>query len=171
MNDLRMILDLAERAGATRYFQTPSFGATPAGAPSTPQSIRFTRPGFVCSLLGSIQSGTAPDFAGTSLRVQIGGTEDLFIDGQGGPAFSPFLALFGGIQNVRRVLRRVAAGDLWTFTVQNNTLAPIVALVEVAYLDDEDIWRCLQAVAAIKKAPTATNPSQPNQGWMPGQQR
>jgi len=151
LSDLLAVLDLASKAGATRYFQTPPFGAVAALTDSVPQPIRFTRFGYVVSILGSIQSGAVADYAATTLRVQIGGTEDLFVDGQGGPAFVPFLALFGGIVNERRCLRRVAPGDLWTFTCHDNAAAgSVTPLVQVSFLDDEDVARALAAMAKIR---------------------
>jgi len=91
LETLREVLKMTEEAGATRYWQTPSFGTVANGTDSTPQPVRFTRDGFVTSFMGSLASGAVADYGGSSLRVQLGGTEDLFVDGQGGPAFFPFL--------------------------------------------------------------------------------
>ena len=149
---LRELLDTAERAGATRYYQTPSFGTVTNAAASTPQPIRFTRPGYVVAMYGQVNSGAASDYAATSLRVQIGGTEDLFVDGQGGPAFAPFLALFGGIQNRQALLRRVVNGTLWTFTVQTTIGGGgVVPLVTLSFLDDQDVQTILSSLSALKK--------------------
>jgi len=148
---LEQLLDTARTAGATRYYQTPSFGTVTNAAASTPQPIRFTRSGYVVAMYGQVDSGAVADYAKTSLRVQIGGTEDVAVDGQGGPAFVPFLALFGGIQNYQRLLRRVVNGTLWTFTVQ-TTAASVVPLVTLAFIDDDDIKTILASLSAIKKA-------------------
>lgn len=146
---LRQLLELAELAGATRYFKTPAFGSVVANTISTPQPIRFTRDGFVTSYFGQIQSGAVADYGAAALRVQIGGSQDVYIDGQGGPAFCGYLELFGGVPAKQRFVRRVSRGDLWVFTVQNLN-APggqaVVPTVTLAFLDDEDLARLQQAL-------------------------
>ena len=146
--DIRDMLALVDRAGATRYMQAPSFGTVGNGTDSTPQSIRFGWDGFVVGLYGQIQSGTAADYGGSSLRVQIGGTEDLFIDGQGGPAFAGFLGLFGGVPNYQRVVRPIKNGDLWTLTVRNASGGSIVPSVWFSFLAAKDV----AAITAALKA-------------------
>lgn len=146
--DLREMLALVDRAGATRYLQAPSFGSVAAATDSTPQPVRFTWDGFVVALYGGIQSAAAADYGGASLRVQIGGTEDMFVDGQGGPAFVSFLGLFGGVPNMQRIVRRVSRGDLWTFTVRNATAGAIVPSVFLSFLADKDVQAASQALRA-----------------------
>lgn len=145
---LRNLLELAELAGATRYYKTPSFGTVPAATISAPQPIRFTRDGFVTSYTGQVQSGVAADYGATALRIQIGGQQDLFIDGQGGPAFAGFLELFGGVPARQRLVRRVKRGDLWVFTVQNlfAAVTAVIPTITLAFLDDEDLSNLASAL-------------------------
>jgi hypothetical protein len=142
---LRQLLELAELAGATRYFKTPPFGSVSANTLSSPQPIRFTRDGFVTSYFGQIQSGAAADYGAAALRVQIGGSEDLYVDGQGGPAFCGYLELFGGVPAKQRLVRRVVRGDLWVFTVQNlyPTTTAITPTVTLSFLDDADLAKLM----------------------------
>jgi hypothetical protein len=142
----REVLKLAEEVGATRYLQTPSFGSIAAGDDSTPQPIRFTRAGFVTAYSGQIASAAVADYGGTSLRVNIGGTEDLYVDGQGGPTFAGFLELFGGVPARRKLVRRVVPGDVWVFTVRNGNAGAVTPLVLLDVLDDEDVKKLLTAI-------------------------
>ncbi len=129
------------RIGATRYYVTPAVASpAAAGGTSTPSTIRFSRSGICLAMYGQeAVAATAASFAQTGVRCQIGGTEDLFVDGQGGPAFAPMLALFGGQNCWTPLLRRVTPGVDWTFTFQNNTAAgtilPSVVLSMIADVD------------------------------------
>ena len=129
------------RIGATRYFVTPAVvSPNAAGGISTPANVRFSQKGIVLAMYGQEGvSATAPSFAQCGVRCQIGGTEDLFVDGQGGPAFAPMLALFGGQNCWTPLLRRVVPGVDWTFTFQNNTAAgtilPSIVLSMIADVD------------------------------------
>jgi hypothetical protein len=145
--DLKQMLALVDRAGATRMLQCPSFGTVLTGTDSTPQPIRFTWDGFVVGLYGAIASGVAADYGGTALRVQLGGTEDMFVDGQGGPASVSFLGLFGGVPNYQRIVRRVVKGDLWTFTVHNGTAGSVAPSVWLSFLADKDVAQVTEALA------------------------
>lgn len=149
MRGLRALLDMAEQTGATRILQAPTFGTVANATDSTPQSIVIPEPGFVTALAGQIASGAVADYGGSSLRFQIGGTEDFFVDGQGGPAFSPFLMNFGGLPAKKRVLRRVGRGDLWTFTVRNATGGGIIPTVAIDFITDKDLAAVLASIQAI----------------------
>lgn len=139
---LRQLLELAELAGATRYYKASAqqFGAIAPNSQSPNVSVRFTRNGFVTGMSGQIDTGAVADYAAMTLRVQIGGTKDLIVDGQGAPTSIGFLEAFGGVPAKRRIVRRVVEGQLWVFTASNgsnaNTLTPSVTL---DFLDDEDI--------------------------------
>lgn len=150
MLGLKDLLAIIEGVGATQYYQAPPFGALLTLTTSTPQTIRYTRPGWVYGIMGQTDAGTAASYAGTTLRVQIGGTEDLFIDGQGGPAFSPFLALFGGTPNAQRCLRRVGDGVLWTFTVANGTAGTVTPTVVTSFISDADVQASLDTMARLR---------------------
>ncbi len=150
MTTLNDILKLADEAGATRFILAPSFGTVLTLQDSTPQPNRFSWDGYVVGLFGQVASGTAADYAGTTLRVQIGGVEDLFVDGQGGPAFLGFLGLFGGVPNFQRIVRRVQRGDLWTLTTHNNTAGSVVPSVWMTMVTDDDIAVLAKAVAKFR---------------------
>ncbi len=135
------------RAGATRYFLTPDVASPAAvGGLSVPASIRFTERGIALAMYGQeTDTATAAAFAQCAVRCQIGGTEDLFVDGQGGPAFAPMLALFGGVNNWTPLLRRVTPGVDWTFTFRNDTAAGTIdPKVIIAVIADVDLARMAQ---------------------------
>lgn len=146
MENLRALLNMVHQAGATRVLQVPAFGVVATGQSSTPQNIVCTRGGYFVALHGSIASGAIADYAATNLRLQIGGTEDFFVDGQGGPAFSPFLLNFGVFPGYKRVLRRVEKGDLWTFTVQNLTAGNVTPTVSMDFIGDDDLQTVLASM-------------------------
>lgn len=121
------------RIGATRVLQTQPVASPALNQISTPTAIRFPQKGFALAMYGQDAQATPGAYATDRMRVQIGGTEDLFVDGQGGPAFVPMLALFGGVNNWFPLLRRVQPGVDWVFTFQNqntdtNIIAPTVCI-------------------------------------------
>lgn len=135
------------RIGATRLYLTPDVPSpAAAGGVSTPATIRFNEDGIVLAMYGQeTDTATAALFAQTAVRCQIGGTQDLFVDGQGGPAFAPMLALFGGVNNWFPLMRRVTRGSLWTFTFQNNTAAGLIdPKIILAMISDEDVQKQLE---------------------------
>lgn len=145
---LRQLLELAELAGATRYFKASEeqFGTIAAGQQSPNVTVRFTRNGFVTAFSGQIKSGAVADYGGVTLRVQIGGSEDLIVDGQGAPSQIGFLEAFGGVPAKRRIVRRVTVGELWTFTANNGTAGTVVPSVTLDFLDDDDIAKLMKAL-------------------------
>jgi len=136
------------RIGATRYFVTPDIDNVLKSTQSTPVPVRFTDPGICLAMYG--QEATVASqlaYANTRVRVQVGGVEDLFVDGQGGPAYMPFLAAFGTVNNWTPVLRRVTPGVDWVFTFKataafpdNAGAAPTIVL---ATISDADIARMM----------------------------
>jgi len=130
------------RIGATRYFVSPDVASPAAGAVSTPSTIRFTERGIALALYGQEgEFATQLTFAGTGVRCQIGGTEDLFVDGQGGPAFASMLTLFGGQNCWTPLVRRVTPGTDWTFTFRNRTAGVIAPSVTIGFIGDADVAR------------------------------
>jgi hypothetical protein len=130
------------RVGATRIYAAPALGAVIAagsGVIATAQPITFREPGTVLAAYGQELTGTPAKFASTAVRVQIGGTEDLFTDGQAG-TFVPMLALFGTTQNWFPIMRRAQPGVDWTVSYQNNdaggTASPFFCL---AFIADRDV--------------------------------
>lgn len=130
------------RVGATRWLQTPSVGtiAAVAGQQSGPAPIRFPERGIVLAMYGQVQEASAANYASMAMRVQVGGQEDLFLDGQGGPAFLPFLGLFGGVSNWQPVMRRVIPGVDWVFTFQNVVgTATLTPSCQLSFIADADV--------------------------------
>ncbi len=130
------------RIGATRYFVTQDVTSpSPAGGQSTPVPVRFNVRGVCLAMYGqNAVTADAAAFAQCAVRVQIGGTEDMFVDGQGGATFAPMLALFGGVNNWTPLMRRVQPGVDWLFTFQNNTAAGTInPKIVLAVIADADI--------------------------------
>jgi hypothetical protein len=138
---LQQQLATTGRIGATRYFVTPAVTSpAAAGGVSTPSNIKFTERGIALAMYGQESVlATQASFSQCGVRCQIGGTEDLFVDGQGGPAFAHMLALFGGQNCWTPLLRRVQPGVDWTFTFRNDTAAgtinPEVTIAVIADID------------------------------------
>jgi len=137
------------RVGATKFFVTSPVSVSPTanGGLSVPVPVRFTDRGIALCMYG-VERVSASQFsmANCAVRVQIGGTEDYFVDGLGGPAFCPFLALFGTVSNWTPMLRRVTPGVDWVFTFQNNLPTPgppttINPQIVIAVIADADIAR------------------------------
>jgi hypothetical protein len=134
------------RVGATKIYRAPALAAAIAavvGTVSNPINIRFREPGTVIALYGQEQAGTAPKFATTEVRIQVGGSEDIFTDGETG-TFVPMLALFGGAQNWFPMWRRAEPGVDWLISYRNqdggNTAIPSLLL---AFVADADLARAM----------------------------
>jgi len=144
---LQQQLSTTGRIGATRYFVTPDVASpAAAGGISTPTTIRFTEKGIALAMYGQEAVAASPlTFAQCGVRCQIGGTEDLFVDGQGGPAFASMLTLFGGQNCWTPLLRRVTPGVDWTFTFRNRTPAGTIdPSVTISMIADSDVARMLE---------------------------
>lgn len=132
------------RVGATKIYTAPPLAAAiaaVAGTTSAPVTIRFREPGTVIALYGQEQAGTAPKFATTEVRVQIGGSEDLWTDGEVG-TFVPMLALFGGSLNWFPLWRRAQPGVDWLITYRNQSgAATAIPFVGLAFIADADLGR------------------------------
>lgn len=147
-DQLQQQLASTGRIGATRYFVTPDVTSpAAAGGISTPSTIRFTEKGIALAMYGQeAVAASALTFAQCGVRCQIGGTEDLFVDGQGGPAFASMLMLFGGQNCWTPLLRRVTPGVDWTFTFRNRTPAGTIdPSIIIAVIADSDVARAMQA--------------------------
>lgn len=137
-------VSLSGRIGATKIYVFPPLAAAlaaVAGTVSVPTNIRFREPGTVIALYGQEQAGTAAAFATTEVRIQVGGQEDLFTNGQSG-TFVSMLALFGGSQNWFPLLRRAVPGVDWTATYRNQSgSATATPSLYLAFVADADIAR------------------------------
>ncbi len=135
------------RIGATRLLVTTDVASPAVGQASTPVPVRFTKRGIVLAMYGQeTDTATPAAFAQCGVRCQIGGTEDLFVDGQGGPSFAPMLALFGGVNNWFPLMRRAVPGTDWVFTFRNDTAAGTIdPKVVLAFIADEDIIAQVEA--------------------------
>lgn len=136
------------RVGATKFYvapllTTPIPVAVAATTPTTsdPVNIRFREPGTVIAMYGQELSGSQTQFAQTWVRVQIGGSEELFRDDQKG-VFLPMLALFGPNQNWTPLWRRAEPGVDWTVIFQNwDTGATAFPTFVLAFIGDADLGR------------------------------
>lgn len=129
------------RIGATRWVVSQTVGSVAAGDDSVPVPIQWPESGYVLALYGQVASGAAADYAGTSVRVQVGGTEDLIIDGRGAPAFLPFLGAFGGVSNWQPLMRRVSYGVQWLLTFRNETAGGVIPRVLFSFVSDRDVQK------------------------------
>lgn len=119
------------RTGSTQIMCVPDLPA-PIQALGTMQAtpLQFREPGVVIAMYGQELRGTAPAFASTRVRVQIGGQVDLFSNGNVG-TFRSMLGLFGGAQNWYSLWRRAEPGVNWVVYYENldagNTATPEVS--------------------------------------------
>lgn len=129
----------------TKAWKVPALGtsvavASAATTPTIAQAppLQWREPGFVCAMKGSEQSGTGARFAKTGIRIQIGGQEDIFSDGNSGVDLS-LLTLFGGALNWLPLWRRVVPGVNWVVSWYNydtvNVAYPEGAFVFIADAD------------------------------------
>lgn len=134
------------RVGATKIYIAPALSAAIAAVAGTtggPTNIRFREPGTVIAIYGQEQAGTAPKFATTEVRIQVGGSEDLFTDGEVG-AFVPLLALFGGALNWFPMWRRAQPGVDWLVTWRNQSgAATAIPTLCLAFVADADLQRAM----------------------------
>lgn len=135
------------RVGATKGIIAPALSApvaaAGAGGPGLggPSQIRFLEDGVVVAMYGQEQAGTVASFASTEVQVKIGGSENLFTDGQAG-TFAPLLALFGPNLNWWPLWRRVDNGDIWTVNWRNqNVAATAIPTLMLAFIGDADLER------------------------------
>lgn len=112
------------KRGANRLYRVPSPSTNiGSGSPSSPTTIaaipiRFRKPGIAVAMYGQVLSAVAADAAGLEVRVQLGGTRDLFTDGDSG-TFVPYFALFGSSQNWFPLDLGVTEGQDWSVTWRN----------------------------------------------------
>lgn len=130
------------RTGSTKIYAVPRLGtAIPASQTVQAQPLQFREAGVVIAMYGQELAGTAAKFASTTVRVQIGGQEDIFTDGNVGVGVS-MLSLFGGAQNWFPLWRRVVPGVNWVITYGNDdAVATAVPSVQFGFIADADIAR------------------------------
>lgn len=131
------------RVGATKVYAAPDLSAAIAATPGTisqPVNIRFREPGIVIACYGQELAGTVAKFASTRVRVQIGGQEDLFTDGNVG-VFVPMLELFGPNLNWFPLWRTATPGVDWTITYQNMASSTATPSFALAFIGMADIAR------------------------------
>lgn len=137
------------RVGATKVYLFPLLAAPiaantsggPTGTVSVPSNIRFREPGTVIALYGQEATGTVAKFAQTAIRIQVGGQEDLWTDGNAG-VFIPMLAAFGPNLNWFPLWRRAIPGVDWTITWRNDdTGATAFPQTMLAFIADADLAR------------------------------
>lgn len=129
------------RVGATKIYVFPALAApVPTGQISPPTNIRFREPGTVIALYGQEILGTVATFAQTAIRIQVGGQEDLWTDGNSG-VFIPLLAAFGPNLNWFPLWRRAIPGVDWTATFQNNSAGNQTPTAMLSFIADADLGR------------------------------
>lgn len=132
------------RVGATKIYAAPDLpAALAAGTNSPPLNIQFKEPGSAIAFYAqSVGDGVADAtaFATTRVKVEIGGQENIFTDGQVG-VFRSLLALVGGAQNWFPIWRRVTPGIDWTVTWQNLSEVTVVPEFSIAVIADADLAR------------------------------
>ncbi len=136
------------RVGATKVYKAPDLAAAIAGVVGTesqPVTIRFREPGTVIACYGQELAGTTAKFAGTEVRVRIGGQEDLFTDGQSG-VYMPMLALFGPNLNWFPLWRRAMPGVDWTVQYKNQVASTATPTFGLAFIADSDLARSMPPV-------------------------
>lgn len=133
------------RIPGTRWIVSPSVGTVAAGADSITVPILFPARGIVLAMYGQTvsvtPSATALDFAGVRFRLVVGGTEDLVLDGRGGPSFLPMLAAFGGVANWMPLVRAVEPGVNWQITFKNLSAVDQSPEMVFAFIADQDVAR------------------------------
>lgn len=133
------------RIPGTRWITSPDVGSVVAGSDSITVPILFPAKGIVLAMYGQTVSSTptanAVDFAGVRFRLQVGGTEDLVLDGRGGPSFMPMLASFGGVANWMPLLRTVEPGVNWQITFRNRSAVTQNPEMVFAFIADADVQR------------------------------
>jgi hypothetical protein len=137
------------RVPCSSVIRTPALAAPlGAGLASPPLQMRFNEPGIVIALYGQEAAATPASFAGTEIRIQMDGVEDVIQDGQstGGTTF-PLLGLVGGAQNWFPIMRRASVGMPWLITWKNTTAGPITPSAGFAFIAD----RFLSAVLPARK--------------------
>lgn len=110
------------REGATDFVVVPPLAAAIAAGASVegqPQEVKWKEPGFVIAIMGQELAGTAAKFAQTEIRIQVGGSRDVFSDGRVGQ-FMPLLCLFGGYMVERKFTRYVDPATSWWVTWRNR---------------------------------------------------
>lgn len=141
---------LVGRLGGTRNFRTQDL-VTPIaiGGESPTQLVRFDRDGVVLAMYGQESTATPLGLSVVSARIQVG-SRDVFLDGNGGPAFAPFAMLFGGLSNWYPMLVETEKAVPWVVTFRNGIGAAATnsPMVNFAWISNED----LAAMASAERA-------------------
>ena len=127
--------------GATKVLTVPRLSAAIAagvGNVSPPQTVYIREPGTIIALQCSELRGTAAGYAEVGIGVQIGGTTNLFTDGQVG-TFVPLLELVGGANRSFGLLRRAEPNVNWVVQYTNfsavNAANPSASFLFIADAD------------------------------------
>jgi hypothetical protein len=107
------------QVGGSKVYKVPALSAAVlAGQQAQAPVLQFREPGIVIALYGQERAATAQSYATTRIRIQIGGSEDLFTDGNVGVGLS-LLSLVGGAQNWYPIIRPAGPGVNWLITYEN----------------------------------------------------
>lgn len=127
------------RIGYSQLWRTPEIAALAAAATSAPVTVRINEPGYILALYGQVDTGLAADLAGMEVRLIHGGVEDIFVDGNGAPAFVPMLSLFGPNANWFPLIRRAVRGVDWTFIFRNRTAGALTPMALFGFVSDREL--------------------------------
>ena len=122
------------RLGATRIYQAPAVGSVANGATSQAVPITWRTDGIVIAMYGQTLDGAVASLAGMALRVQLGGSEDLFTDGNTGVAV-PMLSLFGQAQNWFPLMRQCYKTQVWSVSFTNTSGGALTPSVQFAVIE------------------------------------
>lgn len=136
------------RVGATGIVRVPDpavsipvlAAGVPGDGPAPP--LTFTESGFAIALYGQERTGTPAKFASTEVKIMINGQFPVITSGDQGPAFFPFLGLFGPSVHWFPLTRRVQERDTWQVTYRNFDAAAVAnPVIGVAFLSDLELQR------------------------------
>lgn len=127
-------LALQGRVGASKVYTFP-LPAVGAGQTSPPQTVTFRRNGLVTALYGQPSDGAVASYAGLSIRLTAGASEDLFTDGNTFQ-YVPMLALFGLSTPWFPLMRRISASGTFSCSIRNATGGALTPSVCLAVLED-----------------------------------
>lgn len=144
------------RIGATRLVKVPDLAAplaAPLGSLAQAPQLTWRNTGTVIALYGQEVTGTLAKFAGTDVRLQLTGDEDLITNGSAGD-FAPLLALVGPNTNWFPITRRVQQGDNWTVTYRQSDPAATTSFPSIlfAFIADADMGRVEREMSEARQA-------------------
>jgi hypothetical protein len=111
--------------------------AVAANTESPAINVQFPTDGYAVYIAATTEDGLAASMAGTLLRVQVDGRDDLWSSGAGnGAGFKSFAQISGTFsQGYYRFRRLFVQATNWVVFINNTTSANIVADLEIGIID------------------------------------